>query len=293
MLTSLFRISLRLFAKPFLGKPFPLGFQRVWAGLLTGIKSVAKGTSFDLIDMNGVPARLISIHNASDNVTLYLHGGAYVLGSPTSHRGLLSHMAVAANCRVYALDYRLAPEHVYPAALDDAIAAYKWLLDQGHDAKNIAIGGDSAGGGLAVAAINTLRDTGLPVPAKAVLISPFVDMTLSGDSMQSLAKADPMLRPDWLKDCGDLYRADTPASDPGCSPLLSDLKDFPPTIIHVGSEEILLDDSRRLKEKLESLGTAVEFRVFDKMWHDFQLEAGLIPAANESIAGIGAFLISQ
>lgn len=293
MLASIMRFSLRLLAKPFLGPPFSVSFQRRWAAMLTSIKVVARGTGFELINMNRVPARLIATADAAERCILYLHGGAYVLGSPQSHRGLCSHLAKAANARLYAIDYRLAPEHVYPAALEDAMAAYRWLLEHGHDAGNIVVAGDSAGGGLAVATVNAIRDAGLPAPSRVALISPFVDLTLAGESMKAMARADPMLREDWLMDSGNFYRANTPADNPGCSPLFADISGFPPTLIHVGSEEILLDDSHRLRDKLLEAGVPVELRMFKGMWHDFQLQAGLVPAAGESLREMAEFLFRR
>ncbi len=293
MLTKIMQLNLRLLAKPFLAPRFSVAFQRRWASMLMLLNQNAGGTSFDLINMNGVPARLIRTTTASDRAVLYLHGGAYVLGDPKSHRGLCSHLARFSDARVYTVDYRLAPEHPYPAALEDALTAYRWLLGEGFSADQISIAGDSAGGGLATAIVCNIRDQGLPMPGKLLLISPFVDMTLSGESMQSHADADPMLRQDWLRSSGDFYRGETPADHPDCSPLFADLKGFPPTLIHVGSEEVLLDDAKRLTAALQAAGAQVTLRVFEGYWHDFQLQAGLVPMANDSLAGFADFLSSS
>lgn len=290
MIAAILRPALRLFAKPFLAPRFSVAFQRRWTDMLMLPNINAKGTSFTAIHLGNVPARLIAHSRPSDKVVLYMHGGAYILGNPKGHRGLCSHLAKFSNAQIYSIDYRLAPEHTHPAALKDALSAYQYLLDQGTDPANITLAGDSAGAGLALSTVLNIRSLGLPKPAKLFLISPFVDMTLSGESMQTKAKADPMLREDWLRACGDMYRGSTAADAPDCSPLFADLNDLPPTLIHVGSEEILLDDSTRLAEKLKACGNQVSLRKFDKYWHDFQLQAGTLPMANESLLAAAEFI---
>ncbi len=292
MLKNSLRLTLRLFAKPFLSPRYSVAFQRHWTDLLMLPNVPARGTSFDLINLNAVPARMIRTASSSAKVVLYMHGGAYILGNPKGHRALCSHLAQASNATVYSLDYRLAPEHPYPAARDDALAAYRQLLDDGISASDIALAGDSAGAGLALCAALNIRDQGLPLPGRLFLISPFVDMTLSSESMKSKARSDPMLREDWLRSCGDMYRGDTSPEHPDCSPLFADLHDLPPTLIHVGSDEILLDDATQLAAKLQISGCDVELRQFEGYWHDFQLQAGLLPMAGESLREAGKFLNS-
>lgn len=290
MLAAILRVALRLFAKPFLAPRFSVAFQRWWTNMLMLPNLNARGTSFDPVVLNGIPARLIANKGSTEKTILYLHGGAYILGNPKGHRGLCSHLAKFSNQKIYSLDYRLAPEHVYPAALEDALAAYQHLLDQGIEASNISLAGDSAGAGLALSTTLNIRGRSLPMPARLFLISPWADMTLSGDSIKTKAKTDPMIREDWAQSCGEMYLGATAASHPDCSPLFANLDNLPPTLIHVGSEEILLDDSLRLTEKLKAGGNEVTLRVFESYWHDFQLQAGTLPMANESLQEAAVFL---
>lgn len=220
---------------------------------------------------------------------LYLHGGGYVTGGIVSHRELAARIATAANCRALVLDYRLAPESQCPAALDDVLATYEYLLDSGFEAGQVAIAGDSAGGGLTVAALVSIRDRGLPLPSAAVLISPWADLTLSGDSMSANASIDPLLKPDVLGVWAGLYAGQIPLSDPRTSPLYADLRGLPPMYISVGSEEILLSDSQRLTAKLRESDVAVDMTVTEGLFHCFELFP-LYPEAFESTARMGAFL---
>ena len=242
-------------------------------------------------DMGGVPARRLRSTNAnSHQVILYLHGGAYILGGPISHGNVAAQLGHAAGAEGYFPDYRLAPEHPFPAALDDALAAYRWLLAQGHAPHNIIIAGDSAGGGLTLATAVAIRDSQMPQPAALVLISPWVDLTLSGESINSRASRDPLLRPSWLRWGAKAYCGGEDASHPGCSPLFADLAGLPPMLIHVGSEEILLDDSLRLEQRAKEAGVKVRLHVYENMWHDFQAHIGVLPESDAAFAEIGAFI---
>ena len=290
MLHKVFPVALRLLIKPVLGPNIPVGIQRFWSSALLMPNRPAKKTSFELVSMGGIPARQIAPATTSDKVVLYLHGGAYILGTPKSHRALCSHLASFAGATVYSVDYRLAPEHPYPAALEDALSAYQALLNEGVATENITIAGDSAGGGLAVATLLNIRDKGMPTPAGAFLISPWVDMTYSGESMQSKHKDDPMLSRSWLSECGNKYRGDIAAEHPDCSPLFADLSNLPPILIHVGSNEVLLDDSLRFEQALTSQGNQISLRVFDDYWHDFQLDPAMLPMARESLQAAADFI---
>lgn len=290
MFHKLLPVVLRVLAKPFLSPGFSPAFQRRWTSALFLGNPCARDTGFEAQTLNGVPVRRIATASASDKVILYLHGGAYILGNPQGHRGLCSYLASLSNATVYSVDYRLAPEHPYPAALDDALVVYRALLEKGVEANNLMLAGDSAGGGLALATALNIRQQGLPMPDRLFLISPFVDMTLSGDSMQTVGARDPLLRQDWLEDCGQKYRDKLPADHPDCSPLFAQLAGLPPTLIHVGSEEILLDDARRLHATLAAQGGVSQLEVFDGYWHDFQLQPGLLLRARESLQKAGDFL---
>lgn len=225
-----------------------------------------------------------------DGVVLYLHGGAYVYGSTITHRGLASALAAAAGQAVLNIDYRLAPEHPFPAGLEDALAVYR-ALTQMHPGRAIAVAGDSAGGGLALALALRARDEGLRPPSALALMSPWTDLTLSHPSHASKARVDPYF-PDsaLLQGAAAVYAAGTPLDDSLVSPLFADLARLPPTMIHVGELEALLDDSTVLAQKIGAEGGAVTLRVFPRMWHVWQLLTGRMPEADASLAELGAFV---
>jgi len=220
---------------------------------------------------------------------LYLHGGGYVMGSINTHRGLAGRIALAAQARLLVIDYRLAPEHPYPAALEDATAAYRWMLEQGIDPSHMSVGGDSAGGGLALATALSLREAGLPLPGALFLLSPWTDLTLSGDSIRERAERDPVLTlgDDWFETS---YAGSHSPTDPLISPLFGDLRGLPPCLIQVGSEEILFDDSARLARRLEEAGVENRMETWEGMWHVFQAYAPYAPEAQQAINQIGEFL---
>jgi acetyl esterase/lipase len=223
-------------------------------------------------------------------VLLYLHGGGYCMGSPNSHRDLTWRLTEASGARVVVPDYALAPEHPFPAALDQAMAVYKALLDDGIPPEHLAIGGDSAGGGLTFATLVAARDKGLPMPAAAVTLSPWTDLAGTGRSMVTNAKADAMIRADQIGRIVPLYTRERAATDPLVSPLYADLQGLPPTLIQVGSTEVLLDDSTRIAEKLEEADVPVTLDVWRNMPHVWQLFASRLPEGREAIVKIGAFL---
>jgi acetyl esterase/lipase len=227
------------------------------------------------------------------NVVIYLHGGGYVMGGVSSHGRLAGHLAKAANAEVWLVDYRLAPEHIFPAALEDALAVYTHLLSIGKDPAHITIAGDSAGGGLTLGTATAIRDAALPLPAALVLISPWIDLSLAGDSHRTHADRDPMLTPAWLTSCADAYRGSLPANNPNCSPLFANLRGLPPILIQVGSEEILLSDSEQLFEAARKVKLKVELQRFDGMWHVFQLHAGMLSESDRALRQIGQFISQQ
>jgi acetyl esterase/lipase len=221
---------------------------------------------------------------------LYLHGGGYVIGSIHTHKGLIAGLSAAAHCRALALDYRLAPEHRYPAAVDDAVAAYRWLLDAGFSPSRIAIAGDSAGGGLALATLVALRAAGDPLPAAAVPISPWTDLEGTGDSMKTHVDKDPMVEPGGLLGMARLYLGDADPRQPTASPLHADLTGLPPLLIQVGELETLLDDATRIAASAQKRGVAVTLEVWPEMVHVWHLFAPMVPEGRDAIARIGAFL---
>lgn len=224
-----------------------------------------------------------------DGVLLWLHGGGYCLGSPELHRGLGVALATASNRAIYLLEYRLAPENPYPAALDDAVAATRSLIDE-HGASNVCIGGDSAGGGLCVAAEIVLREAGDPAPAAAVCISPWADLTLKAGSITQRAQSDPMLSPTALTNMAASYLGDTAPHDPLVSPALGDLTGLAPHLIIVGTSEVLHDDAEALASALHRNSVPAVLSVWDDMIHVFPIFAGALPEADDAISMIAAFL---
>jgi epsilon-lactone hydrolase len=224
-------------------------------------------------------------------IILYLHGGGYCICSLDTHRGLAARLALASLARVLTIDYRLAPENPFPAALDDALAAYRWLLAQDIPANEIAVGGDSAGGGLTLATAVSLRESGQALPSALFLLSPWTDLTFSGDSHHNRRKVDPIFggEGDRLGFAPAYLGLHDPA-DPLISPLFADLHGLPPTLTHVGSDEILLDDSTRLNEKLMAAGVESQLNIWDGMWHVFQIFAPYVPEAQLSIDKFGEFI---
>lgn len=255
------------------------------------ITHVPRGTRIEATMLGGRPAdRLTPAGEISDQVIYYLHGGAYLGGSPRSHRGLLAHFAKAAGCEVVALDYRLAPENPYPAALEDAVAGYRELLAEGIPASRIVIAGDSAGGNLALVTAIALRDAGLPLPAGLVLLSPWTDMSSSGQSMGSRAERDRMLTVLGISKAAETFAAGLPLADPRLSPLFAKLDGLPPTLIQVGDDELLLDDSTRFATAARRAGVDLRIEIEPKLWHVWQALAGWMPEADQAITRMGDFV---
>ncbi|HTV90451.1 MAG TPA: alpha/beta hydrolase [Stellaceae bacterium] len=221
---------------------------------------------------------------------LYLHGGGYVTGDPALYRHLLWRFAEAAAARVVAIAYRLAPEHPFPAALDDATAAWHGMVAEGADPGRIAILGDSAGGGLTLALALRLRDEAAAQPAALAAMSPWTDLALTGPSLRGNAAADPMMNADDVPQLAASYLAGADPRHPYASPLYGDPTGLPPTLIQVGSDEILRDDAVRMAERMRAAGCVVELEVWRRMPHVFQAFAMVMPEARRAIARIGAFV---
>ncbi len=238
-----------------------------------------------------LPALLIAAAGTRDErVILYFHGGGYCVGSPLTHRDFAWRLSAASAARVLLLDYRRAPEHPFPTAVDDAVMAYRWLLDQGIDPAHLTLAGDSAGGGLALATMVRLRDEGDRLPAAAVLISPWVDLALTGESLRSKAAEDPVLTLAQLQEFADLYLGETDPRTPLASPLYADLSGLPPLLIQAGTAEILLDDAARLAERAGDAGMDVTLDIWPEMIHVWQGFAGFLPEAQTAVTQIGAFI---
>ncbi len=235
----------------------------------------------------GVPCELLTPPGAHPSrVVMFLHGGGYENGSPRSHRELASRIARAAGAAALVPDYRLAPEHRHPAAVDDALVAYRWLLDR-YPAGSVTIAGDSAGGGLTLATLVAARDLGLPMPAAAAALSPWTDLTCSSPSFRALADQDPVLTPEKVADLSTRFATDP--RDPLASPLFADLTGLPPLLIEVGSREILLDDSVRFADAARAAGVDVTLEIGDGLLHVWHM-AWCAREAVEATDRIGAFL---
>ena len=246
------------------------------------------------VDTGGVSAEWIRAPDSRDDrAMLYLHGGCYGSGSVETHRDLMSRLSLAAATQVLGANYRLAPEHPFPAAVDDASAAYRWLLEMGIAPGRIAIAGDSAGGGLALATMIETRDAGLPLPGALVCLSPWVDLALTGTSMDTKAGDDPIVNREMLLGWSKLYLGNHDARTPLASPLYADLDGLPPLLIQVGASEVLLDDATRLAERASAAGVATMLKVWPEMIHVWQTFAAILPEGRQAIARIGEFVRSQ
>ena len=267
--------------------------QQMRQGLdaLTAAYPPEEGVACDTVDAGGVKAAWITPPGVDrGRVIYYLHGGAYVRGSIASHGGMVSRIAQSAGARALLLEYRLGPEHPFPAAVDDALTGYRWLLKQGVDPARMAIVGDSSGGGLTLAALVALRDAGDPLPATAVCLSPWVDLEATGDSMQSKADVDPFIEKEYLLTMARHYLGDADPRSPLAAPLYADLQGLPPLFIQVGTAEVLLDDSTRIAERARAAGVQVTLEPWEGMIHGWHLFAPELPEGQAAIDRIGAYL---
>ncbi|MBV1879852.1 MAG: alpha/beta hydrolase [Pseudomonadales bacterium] len=255
---------------------------------------VADDINVAVTEVRGMPAEWVKAPEVTPGrAILYLHGGGYVIGSLITHRSLAGEISRAAKAAVLVVEYRMAPEHPYPAAVDDAVIAYNWLLDQGYDAQQTAIAGDSAGGGLTAAALVALRDTNAKLPGAAVCISPWSDLTCSSETYQSRADADPMIQQGGIGDMADAYLQGADARSPTASPNFADLNGLPPLLIQVGDSEVLLDDARLLHEKAEADGVDSTLEVWDEMIHVWHAFHPMLDEGKQAIARIGEYLQAQ
>lgn len=242
------------------------------------------------VDVGGIPGEWLIPADATQNGVLYfLHGGAYVLGSIQSHRHMVAELADAAGLRALMIDYRLAPEHPFPAGLDDAVSGYQYLLEQGYKPNDIAIAGDSAGGGLTLSCLLKLRDLGIPLPACTMLLSPWTDLTNAVPSRATKAESDPTLTVPGAFENAARYMNGQDLAHPLASPLFADLTGLPPMLIQVGTEEILLDDSIQLADKATSCGVDAQLDVWEEQFHVWQYYVQKIPEANEAIDELAAY----
>ena len=241
--------------------------------------------------LGNVPVEWVHPEKASSSrVFFHLHGGGYVLGNPASSRPFTTEFALKARCHVVSVDYRLAPEHPFPAAVTDALVAYSGLLALGQRPETIAIGGESAGGGLAVATLIAARNARLAMPAALVAISPWTDMECSAPSMGALAHADPLLNARSLKEMAEAYIQSGDARAPTASPAHADLHGLPPMLIHVGSDEVLLDDAKALERRARASGNDATLEIWPGMIHVWHMFHPMLPEGGEAIAGLAQFV---
>lgn len=268
--------------------------QRAGMEALAGSFPLPEGAQQRAETIAGVPCEWQSVDGAKDDaVLLYFHGGGYVIGSVNTHRGLVTGFSGASGITGLSVDYRLAPENPFPAAVEDAVSVYHALLEQGRDPSKIAIGGDSAGGGLSLALLLAARERGLPQPACAALLSPWSDLRIVAKAYESRKDSDPMVRKDGISAMAAHYLGDTDPTNPLASPILADLSGLAPMMIHVGDREVLLDDSVDLAARAEEAGVDVTLKVWPDMIHVFQAFYPMVEEARQSIAEMGAFIAEK
>ena len=289
MLRATLRATLRPTFHP--GRPIPQ--QRRWLALVTRLTLPARGVDFTAATRGGVPGEFVATCGlaAAHGTVLYLHGGAWCVHLPALYGTFATKLSAATGLRVLLVDYRLAPEHPFPAALEDAVAAYRALLGEGVSSRRIAIVGDSAGGGLALATALRLRELGEPLPAALALFSPWVDLGAPDRGVEPAGET--MLSRAWTTECARLYLGGHDASDALVSPIHGDLRGLPPTLVQVGHDELLLPDSRRLHTALAAAGVPVELQEFPRRWHVFQANAGVLADADRALERVALFLRQQ
>ncbi|MCI0661266.1 MAG: alpha/beta hydrolase [Acidobacteria bacterium] len=255
---------------------------------------VPKGTNVKTVNQNKVKGEWVVFTEKPRLTIYYLHGGGYAAGSPGHYRPFTAALSRATNARVFALDYRLAPEHRFPAAVDDAVRGYRWLIKNGLSPDNIVIGGDSAGGGLTISTLISLRDAGERLPSAAFCFSPWTDLACTGKSMAINDNRDPMFYSEFVCRMAPVYLGFASPGNPLASPIYADLSNLPPLLIYVGSSEVLLDDSLRLSERAKECGVNVDLRVGEDLPHVWPIFVGYkIPEARAAITEVGEFIRAQ
>lgn len=287
------RAMMRVMLSPVLRGNIPVERQRKRLNLIGRMAPSPRAVQYRAGAFGGVSGELVTAPGAAipDRTVLYLHGGAYCMGTPAGSRVITGNLAVRCVVRVFAAAYRLAPEHRFPAAVDDAVAAYRGLLDEGAAPRTTVIAGDSAGGGLAVAVVLRLRELDLPQPAALVLFSPWADLDLA--ALGPRPSGEILITKAWLQACADHYLAGHRADDPLASPVGADLRSLPPTLIQVGGDELLLTDARRLHAALVAAGVESVLQEYPRRWHVFQQNAGFLADADRALDAVAAFVGSH
>lgn len=287
------RAALRLSFKAPSRWPLPVNWLRAGMEASAALFPLAPGVQRQSGHLGGVPTDTFSVPGAARLHILHLHGGAFFTGSRRTHAGLASELCLRSGARVHLPDYRLAPEHAWPAAPQDVRRAWGALRDQGVAADRIVVSGDSAGGALALGLAQALRDSGEPGPAALLLISPFLDLSLKAASVQALAARDPMVTEVALRRGADAYRGLLRADDPLVSPLWGDLGGLPPSLVQVGDDEILLDDALRFEQMAAHQGSTVALQRWSGAWHDFQLFARVLPSAASALDELARWAVAH
>lgn len=291
-----FRLVVKYMARARFGRVFrSLPKLRKMIEQTSKVQKIPAGTEILPVLAGGTAAEWVCAPGKQTNTAiLYLHGGAFVAGSLATHRELAARLSAAASAKLLLLDYRLAPEYPFPAAMLDALSAYRWLQDQGYTQQQLVIGGDSAGAGLALQTLITLRDEGSSLPAAAFFMSPQTDwVRFDGQSYVTRAHIDPMNIPEMCKFTAAYYVGDNDPETPLLYPAGIDLSGLPPLCIHVGDYEILLSDAIRLADRARASGVDVELKIWPAMWHVFQTLARFVPEARQSIDEIGRFVMNH
>lgn len=270
--------------------PLPLPWLRTLLDLGALSFPVRHDVRVETTRLGGVPVERLTPPAAGARVLLHFHGGAFFAGSARSHRAMASEIAARSGATVITVDYRRAPEHPYPAALDDGLAVYQALLADGIAPANIVLGGDSGGCAHILALAVTLRDRAQPVPAGLLMISPYLDMTLSLPAVRANAGIDPMTAEGILRRGADAYRGQLPASDPRISPLFADLSGLPPALVQAGEDEILADDAREFAHRARAAGVSVQCHLYPGMWHNFQMFHAHIGTAITALDELAGFV---
>lgn len=301
MTSEAFDTTVAMLASTGLGGAVSVEDRRATFDGLGALLGLAPGTTTEDVDAGGIPARWVRPTRTTGERTargrddgapavLWLHGGGYNIGSSESHAPAASHLAAALGAPVLIADYRLAPEHPYPAALEDAAAVWQWLVDDSGDPASLGLVGDSAGGGLALALSLRLRNSGAAMPAALALLSPWVDLTGSVPVPEERVAADVILTPDLLDEWATAYAGDTPLGAPDLSPIDADLSGLPPMLVCAAGRDLLCDQAQRLHTHGTSAGVPIDLVVADDMIHAWQIFAGAFPEAGESLVEVAAWL---
>ena len=284
VLESALRQTMNRLVRPVLNPAVPVPLQRRIVRQAYRSSTPPRGAKFENITIGGVPATRTTFGNDPRGAVLYLHGGGYTIGSSSTHRGITGHLAKTTGCAIVTPDYRLAPEFPFPAALDDAEACWNGLLEAGLKPDQIAVAGDSAGGGLSVALAMRLRDKGLQLPASLTAFSPWIDLT---QEQLYAPEIEPVLQASWTSKAARLYAGKEPLTNPLISPIFGDLSGLPPLLIQVGSQEILLNDAERLAEAASRNDVETRLEVYNSLWHVFQVHSGQLDRATAALETAG------